>query len=79
MAIKDLCPIIGCNETLPVGYVMCRKHWFMVPTHLQQEFWRALRQVRGTADAATLRELVAARDAALEAIDFFRKNAASEN
>lgn len=38
------CPIHGCDWTVRLGQLLCKKHWFMVPTARRNEIWRLYRQ-----------------------------------
>ncbi len=37
------CAAAGCLETVPLDFLMCRRHWRMLPAHLQQAVWTAYR------------------------------------
>jgi hypothetical protein len=38
-----MCAMRGCGETIPIGHLMCRRHWFSVPIELRSEVNGALR------------------------------------
>ena len=37
------CHATGCNRAVPPKYLMCGKHWAMVPKSQQLEIWRHYR------------------------------------
>ena len=45
----NTCHVPGCNAACPPQYLMCRTHWFMVPTTQQQRVndtvWKRRNQV----------------------------------
>lgn len=40
------CAAIGCTASVKPEYLMCRRHWRMVPIPLQRAVWRAWRALR---------------------------------
>jgi hypothetical protein len=37
------CHATGCQVPVPPKMLMCRKHWYMVPSPLRREVWRLYR------------------------------------
>lgn len=33
------CHARGCDKLVPPSMFMCRRHWFMLPRHMQDEVW----------------------------------------
>lgn len=38
------CHATGCTTNVPPKMLMCRRHWMMVPTHLQKEVYKHYRE-----------------------------------
>ena len=36
----QLCRAIGCNNRIPSNFLMCARHWYMVPQVLRTEVYR---------------------------------------
>jgi len=56
-----LCAIPGCGMVIPREMLMCRKHWRLVPTPIQNAVWHSYR------NGAT-KAWLAAREAAIKAV-----------
>lgn len=37
------CHATGCTTEVPERYLMCRRHWWMVPRGMQQRLWQVYR------------------------------------
>lgn len=37
------CHAACCKKSVPPEMLMCKKHWFMVPRHIQQLIWKHYR------------------------------------
>lgn len=59
------CPIVGCRHQMPNSKLMCPRHWFMVPKHLQ----RAVYAAYSDGDGLGSLELVRAQSAAIDAVN----------
>lgn len=59
------CPVPGCGHYVLDRYLMCHRHWLMVPYPLQQAVYRA-NAARGSIDG--LRNYRLAVKAAIESI-----------
>ena len=42
------CPVNGCTAERKREHVMCRRHWKMVPAHLQRLVWQYYRMDPGS-------------------------------
>lgn len=42
-AVIHICHAMGCERTVPPRYLMCRRHWFMVPKSLRKLIWQTYR------------------------------------
>jgi hypothetical protein len=63
------CPIEGCEASLPLNILMCRRHWFMVPKKARQAVWEAWGRYRDhQIDLAHLRRVQLVAVMAVEAI-----------
>lgn len=38
--MTPLCHAVDCNIRIPRGFLMCPRHWYMVPQSLRKEVWR---------------------------------------
>jgi hypothetical protein len=63
------CAADGCKDRLPHSMLMCRKHWRLVPSELQQAVWRAYeRAPGGNGRAVPTEKYVRAVQAAVAAV-----------
>lgn len=70
------CLAKGCNKQIPAQSVMCRMHWVMVPTELQQSILAAYREdSKGDEYISLLRDAVLA---VKHKEDLRRRHAATE-
>lgn len=68
MSAARICPIAGCGSGLRQGYLMCLKHWQMVPLKAQRAVNRTWRELRaGTGGMAEYNVAVKAAIAAIAA------------
>lgn len=65
--MKHHCHARGCEATCPPQYLMCGKHWGMVPLKLQREVWKHYR-VGQCDDKRPSKSWLDAADAAIEAV-----------
>lgn len=62
------CHAEGCTIRCKPEFLMCRKHWFMVPRALQDAVWDAYVPGQCDFDPLPSDEWHAAADAAIEAV-----------
>lgn len=61
------CHARNCALLVPPGLLMCRRHWYMVPTELRRAVWSTYR-VGQCDDRRPSREWLEAAKAAIEAV-----------
>ena len=52
-----VCPIVGCQETIPGHHLMCQKHFKMIPRETQCEFFGEKAKVDNGDCSDRLREI----------------------
>jgi hypothetical protein len=57
------CHLPGCEVRTPPKYLLCPKHWKMVPQRLQMQVWATYRRGQEIDKRPTPEYLAAARDA----------------
>lgn len=56
-----VCNAIGCEKSIPIDYLMCRRHWFLVPLDVRKV-------IMATWIAGPMFEYQAAKKQAIEAV-----------
>ena len=62
------CHATGCAAQVPPAYLMCGKHWAMVPRLLQARVWETYQAGQERGDAAVSEEYIEAQRAAVQAV-----------
>jgi hypothetical protein len=60
---QHLCHAVDCNERVPPNFLMCARHWYMVPAPLRTQVWRTYRPGQEVDKAPTQAYVDAAREA----------------
>jgi hypothetical protein len=62
------CHATGCTKQVPPAYLMCGKHWKMVPADIQRRIWQHYQAGQERGDARPTEEYFEAFHAAINAV-----------
>lgn len=64
--LKRPCHVLICNEQVPLKFLMCRQHWFMIPRQLRDRIWAAYQPGQERGEVAPSLEWHLASDMAIK-------------
>jgi hypothetical protein len=62
------CHATGCFAQVPPAFLMCHRHWKMVPVPLQRRVWATYQTGQERGDAEVTDEYIEAQQAAVKAV-----------
>jgi len=66
--MKHTCAVFNCDVAIPTSQLMCREHWFQVPSKLRSKVWNRYRQWQQSPTKETGKALRAAQREAVQSL-----------
>ncbi len=45
MGGSHACAALGCTKVIPLAWLMCRSHWFMMPLPIRRQIWATVNKM----------------------------------